>query len=1015
MQTEPETLDGIKSRIQRSIDRSVSVTLALAVVSGFALLLAVLTAEHQSDDLKWSRMACGLGVSLAALASMYLRKRFGSRVAIVFFSTLVYATFTGLSIYAGTGVASPGNAAALTLAIISGFLVNPRTGTLTAGAGLAGIVLLTAAQQLGWISGLTMSNLPPAAAYMVTYLGIFAIAGWVVHEFSTLFWQALAHLDQARHALQDKVEQQSITKAKLRDSEQRLTALIDHTPMAILIFEIQDGALFYANQHALIEHEVATIEELSRFTTQQKEPYTQSDLMQAIAVTCEHGPHERQWHSVTRSGQERWWSVKLDLLTLNGKQYVAAWAKNITDQISVHQALIDEQFRLEEKVRERTQELMEQQRQLHVILDALPVALSMKDLEGRYQMCNQVFEDLAGRTRTEIMGRSDGELFGFSKSYAISYDDAEVLESGQSKRSEQDIPSDHDELKDYLITKVPLLDGQQRPQSLLTLATDISDIKALQRELRAATTEAERLAHIKAEFLANMSHEIRTPLNGVLGLAHIGAKEHANTPAAQDLFRKISRSGQHLLGVINDILDFSKIDAGKMHIESNCLNPTQLAEEALSMLKEKADSKGLTLNLQIHRAPNWINGDGLRIQQILINLLSNAVKFTDKGHVTLTLTQTPDSLRFQVSDSGIGMSSQMLSRVFSPFEQADTSTTRQFGGTGLGLTISRQLARLMGGDIEVVSTAGVGSTFTFRLPHLSHVDISAPVPPPIRHLPPTPLRGLRVLAVDDVDINREVLSSMLESEGAETVQAVHGLDALAQIQHHDKNFFDVVLMDVQMPVMDGLAATVQIKSLIPDLPVIALTAHALPEERQRCLEAGMVSHLSKPIDPERMVQEILDQVRQKPAPATMSKPTPAPAPATPASPPHQAALPALEGADLRMALARCGGKASVLLKVLNKFSQAQRGFQTQFAPLVSQDLDQARRTAHALKGTAANLGFAEVSKLAAALEEACTAQAPSNIDAALSNLAPILEQALDRLDVWLRQQEEAASMAYNAG
>ena len=175
--------------------------------------------------------------------------------------------------------------------------------------------------------------------------------------------------------------------------------------------------------------------------------------MQAIAVTCEHGPHEQQWHSVTRSGQERWWSVKLDLLTLNGKQYVAVWAKNITDQISVHQALIDEQFRLEEKVRERTQELMEQQRQLHVILDALPVALSMKDLEGRYQMCNQVFEDLAGRTRTEIMGRSDGELFGFSKSYAISYDDAEVLESGQSKRSEQDIPSDHDELKDYLIAR----------------------------------------------------------------------------------------------------------------------------------------------------------------------------------------------------------------------------------------------------------------------------------------------------------------------------------------------------------------------------------------------------------------------------------------------------------------------------------------------------------------------------------------------------------------------------------
>ena len=168
------------------------------------------------------------------------------------------------------------------------------------------------------------------------------------------------------------------------------------------------------------------------------------------------------------------------------------------------------------------------------------------------------------------------------------------------------------------------------------------------------------------------------------------------------------------------------------------------------------------MNLQIHRAPNWINGDGLRIQQILINLLSNAVKFTDKGHVTLTLTQTPDSLRFQVSDSGIGMSSQMLSRVFSPFEQADTPPPASLAARP-GLTISRQLARLMGGH-RVVSTAGVGSTFTFRLPHLSHVDISAPVPPRFATYP-NPLRGLRVLAVDDVDINREVLSSMLESEG----------------------------------------------------------------------------------------------------------------------------------------------------------------------------------------------------------------------------------------------------------
>ena len=1014
MQTEPETLDGIKSRIQQSIDKSVSVTLTLAVVAGLALLLAVLAADQQSSNLRWGRIACGLGVSFAALSGLAVRRRFGSRFAIVWFSILVYVGSTSISIYSGTGVASPGNAAALTLAIISGFMAGPRTGLVASIVALTGIVLLTGAQQLGWISGLTPHNLPPAAAYTVTYLGIFAIAAWVVYEFSKLFWQALAHLDQARHALQEKVTQQSATKAKLLDSEKRLTALLDRTPMAILIFEISNGRLHYANQHALTEHEVNTIEDLEALTDRRSDAFGRAELMHAISHTCEQGPHERQWHSITRSGRERWWSVKLDLLTLNGTEYVAAWAKNITDQITVHQALIDEQFRLEEKVRDRTQELVEQQRQLSAILDALPVALSMKDLDGRYLMCNHVFEQLAARAQSEILGHTDSELFGFSKAFAISHDDAEILESGQSKRSEQDIPSDRDELKDYLITKVPLFDGAQRPQSLLTLATDISDIKALQRELRAATKEAERLAQIKAEFLANMSHEIRTPLNGVLGLAHIGIKEHANTPSAQALFRKITHSGQHLLGVINDILDFSKIDAGKMSIESNCLNPTQTAEEAVGMLREKAKSKGLTLTLQIHNAPNWIHGDSLRIQQILINLLSNAVKFTDKGHVTLSLTQSADSLCFQVSDSGIGMSPQMLSRVFSPFEQADTSTTRQFGGTGLGLTISRQLARLMGGDIEVVSTQGVGSTFTFRLPHQADTSIAAPSPPIKSELPPTPLHGLRILAVDDVDINREVLTSMLESEGATAIQAVHGLDALEQVQHHERDFFDIVLMDVQMPVMDGLAATTQIKTLIPDLPIIALTAHALPEERQRCLEAGMVSHLSKPIDPEQMVQEILNQVRKQSCHPTMNKPSPATAPAIA----HQHASPewrALEGADLSMALARCGGKASVLLKVLHKFSQAQHQFEAQFAPMVTQDLDQARRTAHALKGTAANLGFADISSKAANLEAACSVADLAKIEVALAELSPILEQSLHRLDVWLAEQEETAGMAYNGG
>ncbi len=1017
LQTELETLEGIRSRIQTSVEKTVAVALGMAWIGGLLLLFALALSEDQPAALRQARMATGAAVCLASLLALWTLKRRGPKPAIALFSLFCYVAVTGLSIHAGTGVASPGTSVALALVLIASFMISPRAGKWYTFGAVVGIAGLTAAQCLGWISGLTATNIPPPAAYALVYVGVFVFAGLAIHRFSTLFWQATAQLDQARQVLQLKVEQQQQTQAQLKDSEQRLTALLNHAPMAILIFEINDGRLHYANQHALREHQARDEAELEATALYSKPPYARQDLMQGIESTCAHGPHEQQWRTVDKQGRELWWMIKLQRMTLDGIPYVAAFAENITEQIRVHQALIDEQFRLEDKVKERTNELVEQQRQLKAIIDALPVALTIKDPQGRYRLCNRVFEDMVGRDKDDILQHVDGEFLDFSTAYAIGHDDALVLEEGQSKRSEQDIPTATGELKDYLVTKVPLVNEHSEIQALLTLATDITDIKTLQRELRAATTEAERLAKIKAEFLANMSHEIRTPLNGVLGLAHIGAREHANTPTAQALFQKITRSGQHLLGVINDILDFSKIDAGKLNIESNCLSPLQIAEESLSVLSDRATAKGLTLTLDNQGIPKWIIGDSLRIQQVLINLLSNAVKFTDEGQITLTLSQQGGSLLFSVQDTGIGMTPQMQARIFTPFEQADTSTTRQFGGTGLGLTISRQLARLMGGDITVDSHPGQGSTFTLMLPNQASDHAPAPPKPSgLAQAGQRPLAGLRVLAVDDVDVNREILVSLLESEGAETTFAAHGLDAIELVRHHGPDYFDVVLMDVQMPVMDGLTATTRIKTLAPELPVIALTAYALEQERQRCLDAGMISHLPKPVDPDLMVSTILEHVQ--PRTRAMTSPAPVTAPSTHAASNARTAPPMtplpLEGADLNMALLRCGGKSAVLLKILGKFAQSQQDFVAQFELLQSQGNDQARRAAHALKGTAANLGFASVSALAGQLEDACSQGDAQEVTQALHQLGSQLDFTLSKLNDWLAQQTESVSIAYNA-
>ncbi len=624
-------------------------------------------------------------------------------------------------------------------------------------------------------------------------------------------------------------------------------------------------------------------------------------------------------------------------------------------------------------------------------LDTLAEGLIVMDKKERIVLANQAIAGIVGRNSDELMGRRVEQL-AWVNADGTPFPPEEfpwraAMADGEPRVNDIVLLQDNEgDVRTFIVNCSPVLGSSGSPGGVLISLDDVTQLEEHKAELSIAKEEAEAANQAKSEFLANMSHEIRTPMTAILGFAEVLKRGYVTDEQDRNKYLETIRSsGEHLLQLINDVLDLAKVESGSFELEQIQFAPHVVVKEVVTVLAVKAQEKGIALDFDVEgRIPETLLSDPTRLRQIATNLVSNAIKFTDAGavKVTLGLSGQGADARFtlRVTDSGIGLPEESFESIFDEFVQADSSVSRRFGGTGLGLPISRRFARMMGGDIYVSSVPGEGSTFTVTIDPgplegvamLTAVEALAAADTPAAaeaggwQFPPA-----RILVVDDGEENREFLRLVLEDVGLVVQEAENGQVGVEKARVGD---FDLILMDMQMPVMDGYTAAGVLRKNQFTKPIIALTANAMKGFEKKCLDAGCSGYLTKPVDIDNLIRalaELLGGERTSRERTRNKQSVASPAKAT-------------AGGPVRSSLAGKGPQyARIVKKFVGRLEERLLAMQTSWQ---ARDFDALACHAHWLKGSAGTVGFEAFRQPAEALELFARDRSEADVDAVLREL-----------------------------
>ena len=665
---------------------------------------------------------------------------------------------------------------------------------------------------------------------------------------------AIPSLASANRALTEEIQQRKQTEADLHRLKSRYEAILRGTRS--IVWTTDPEGNFVIPQASWQRYTGQRWEEHQghRWLTaihEEDRPRIEQDWHQALATRTAYTARGRIWHE--DSGEYRAFiSESVPVIAEDGQ--VHEWVGTTND--------IHDQYTAEAALKAAEADSARQKRELELIYNSAPVGMSLIDRQGRYLRVNPRLAEINGFSPEDHLGRRMQDLLSelwdqvdpiYQRVFETGQPVLNVEVTGRTAASEKE--------RAWLVNYYPLQDTHGQTVAVNSIVVDITSQKEMEKGLRESQQKATQANRAKSEFLANMSHEIRTPMAAILGYADV-LLGHLEDPDNRSCVVIIKRNGEHLLHLINDILDLSRIEAGKLEVAAEeCLLP-ELIEEVQALMRVRAEEKQLPLRVRFDGpVPEKVHTDPTRLRQVLINLIGNAIKFTEQGSVEIVVRldrhASSAMLEMAVIDTGIGISPEQQKALFKPFSQGDTSVTRSYGGSGLGLAISKRLVRMLGGKLTVNSREGEGSTFTVRLP-INKVEGADLVQPELESqgtsVPPSetlPLQlDCRVLVVDDRRDVRHISQHFLEKAGAVVAIAEDGQEAVEKVlaAQQDQRSFDVIVMDMQMPRMDGLQATAKLRAAGVSQPIIALTADAMKGDRDRCLQGGCNDYLAKPID-----------------------------------------------------------------------------------------------------------------------------------------------------------------------